>query len=253
MSSEKGKIYKITNKENGLIYIGCTVNSLSHRFNQHLYRCFKTDYKSKLYNSMKKYGQDNFTIELLEECDLSIIYETEKKYIEQYDSYNNGLNSTFGGEGCLGYVHSPEMIEAIGSVDKVDSYIDRALTNKEKIMGFGHRVYKSDVDPRAKHLKNLSKQLCQISDMMNKHDISQKIETIMKAKKNLSPNVDFYSATVYSSMGIPRDLFTPIFAASRIAGWASHIIEQLENNRLIRPRAEYTGTKSNYVPIEKRS
>jgi group I intron endonuclease len=109
MSSEKGKIYKITNKENGLIYIGCTVNSLSHRFNQHLYRCFKTDYKSKLYNSMKKYGQDNFTIELLEECDLSIIYETEKKYIEQYDSYNNGLNSTFGGEGCLGYVHSPEM------------------------------------------------------------------------------------------------------------------------------------------------
>lgn len=109
MSSEKGKIYKITNKENGLIYIGCTVNSLSHRFNQHLYRCFKTDYKSKLYNSMKKYGQDNFTIELLEECDLSIIYETEKKYIEQYDSYNNGLNSTFGGEGCLGYIHSPEM------------------------------------------------------------------------------------------------------------------------------------------------
>jgi group I intron endonuclease len=109
MSSEKGKIYKITNKENGLIYIGCTVNSLSHRFNQHLYRCFKTDYKSKLYNSMKKYGQDNFTIELLEECDLIIIYETEKKYIEQYDSYNNGLNSTFGGEGCLGYIHSPEM------------------------------------------------------------------------------------------------------------------------------------------------
>jgi len=118
MSSEKGKIYKITNKENGLIYIGCTVNSLSHRFNQHLYRCFKTDYKSKLYNSMKKYGQDNFTIELLEECDLSIIYETEKKYIEQYDSYNNGLNSTFGGEGCLGYVHSPEIRQKISENTK---------------------------------------------------------------------------------------------------------------------------------------
>lgn len=145
-----------------------------------------------------------------------------------------------------------EMIEAIGSIDKVDSFIERALTNKEKIMGFGHRVYKNDVDPRAKHLKNLSKQLCEISDMMNKHEISNRIEQLMKQKKNLSPNVDFYSATVYSSMGIPRDLFTPIFAASRIAGWASHIIEQLENNRLIRPRAEYTGTKSNYVPIEKR-
>jgi group I intron endonuclease len=108
MSTEKGKIYKITNKENGLIYIGCTINSLKHRFNEHLYRCFKTDYKSKLYNSMKKYGQENFTIELIEECDLNVIYETEKKYVEQYDSYNNGLNSTFGGEGCLGYTHSPE-------------------------------------------------------------------------------------------------------------------------------------------------
>jgi group I intron endonuclease len=118
MSTEKGKIYKITNKENGLIYIGCTVNSLSYRFNQHLYRCFKTDYKSKLYNSIKKYGQDNFTIELLEECDLSIIYETEKKYIEQYDSYNNGLNSTFGGEGCLGYVHSPEIRQKISENTK---------------------------------------------------------------------------------------------------------------------------------------
>ena len=108
MSTEKGKIYKITNKENGLIYIGCTINSLKKRFNEHLYRCFKTDYKSKLYNSMKKYGQENFTIELIEECDLNVIYETEKKYIKQYDSYNNGLNSTIGGEGCLGYTHSPE-------------------------------------------------------------------------------------------------------------------------------------------------
>jgi group I intron endonuclease len=109
MSTEKGKIYKITNKENGLIYIGCTIYSLKKRFGEHLYRCFKTDYKSKLYNSMKKYGQENFTIELIEECNLNVIYETEKKYVESYDSYNNGLNSTFGGEGCLGYTHSPEM------------------------------------------------------------------------------------------------------------------------------------------------
>ena len=108
MNTDKGKIYKITNKENGSIYIGCTINSLEKRFGEHLSRCFSSTHKSKLYNSMKKYGQENFTIELIEECDLSVIYEIEKKYIEQYDSYNNGLNSTFGGEGCLGYTHSPE-------------------------------------------------------------------------------------------------------------------------------------------------
>ena len=108
MSTEKGKIYKITNKENGLIYIGCTINTLDKRFGEHLSRCLTSTHKSKLYNSMKKYGQENFIIELIEECDLNIIYETEKKYIEQYDSYNNGLNSTIGGEGCLGYTHSPE-------------------------------------------------------------------------------------------------------------------------------------------------
>ena len=118
MSTEKGKIYKITNKENGLIYIGCTISSLKKRFSEHLYRCFKTDYKSKLYNSMKKYGQEIFTIELIEECDLSIIYETEKKYIKQYDSYTNGLNSTFGGEGCLGYTHSPEIRQKISENTK---------------------------------------------------------------------------------------------------------------------------------------
>jgi group I intron endonuclease len=118
MSIEKGKIYKITNIENNLIYIGCTINSLDKRFYEHLYRCFKTDYKSKLYNSMKKYGQENFIIELIEECDLSVIYETEKKYIEQYDSYNNGLNSTLGGEGCLGYTHSPEIRQKISENTK---------------------------------------------------------------------------------------------------------------------------------------
>ena len=109
MNIEKGKIYKITNNENGLIYIGCTISSLDKRFKEHLSRCFTSNYKSKLYNSMKKYGQENFTIELIEECDLGVIYETEKKYVEQYNSYNNGLNATIGGEGCLGYVHSPEI------------------------------------------------------------------------------------------------------------------------------------------------
>lgn len=142
MSSKKGKIYKITNKENGLIYVGCTINSLKKRFGEHLTRCFTSEYKSKLYNSMKKYGQDTFTIELIEECDLSVIYETEKKYIESYDSYNNGLNSTFGGEGCLGYTHSTEIKFKISKSLKngnshkgktyEELYGDRAEEQKEK-------------------------------------------------------------------------------------------------------------------------
>jgi group I intron endonuclease len=115
---EKGKIYKITNNINGLIYIGCTINSLDKRFYEHLYRCYNTDYKSKLYNSIKKYGKENFIIELIEECDLSVIYETEKKYIKEYDSYKNGLNSTFGGEGCLGYIHSDEIRKKISENTK---------------------------------------------------------------------------------------------------------------------------------------
>lgn len=118
MSTQKGKIYKITNLVNGLIYIGCTVNQINHRFEEHLYRCFKTDYKSKLYNSIKKYGKENFSIELIEECDLNIIYETEKKYIEKYDTFKNGLNSTLGGEGCLGYVHSDEIRKKISENTK---------------------------------------------------------------------------------------------------------------------------------------
>jgi len=142
MNTEKGKIYKITNKKNGLIYIGCTINSLEKRFGEHLSRCFTSEYKSKLYNSMKKYGQENFTIELIEECDLNIIYETEKKYVEQYDSYNNGLNSTFGGEGCLGYTHSPEKKVKISESLKngnshkgktyVELYGDKADEQREK-------------------------------------------------------------------------------------------------------------------------
>lgn len=118
MSVKKGKIYKIVNKVNQKVYIGCTINSLEQRFYEHLYRCLKTDYNSKLYNSIKKYGQENFEIILIEECDLSSIYETEKKYIKEYNSYDDGLNSTFGGEGCLGYIHSPEIRKKISEGTK---------------------------------------------------------------------------------------------------------------------------------------
>jgi group I intron endonuclease len=118
MSIKKGKIYKIVNKVNEKVYIGCTINSLEQRFYEHLYRCLKTDYKSKLYNSIKKYGEENFEISLIEECDLSCIYETEKKYIKEYNSYEEGMNSTYGGEGCLGHVHSPEIRKKISEGTK---------------------------------------------------------------------------------------------------------------------------------------
>lgn len=115
---DKGKIYKITNIVNGKIYIGCTIHSLKRRFSEHLYRCEKTDINTKLYNSIRKYGIESFKIELIEECDLNVIYETEKKYIELYDTFNNGLNSTFGGEGCLGYTHSSEIRKKISEIIK---------------------------------------------------------------------------------------------------------------------------------------
>jgi group I intron endonuclease len=118
MSIILGKIYKITNTKNNLIYVGCTINSLEQRFYEHIYRCFKTDYKSKLYNSIKKYGIENFKIDLIEECGLNLIYETEKKYIKEFDTYTNGLNSTLGGEGTLGYVHSPEIRKKISNNTK---------------------------------------------------------------------------------------------------------------------------------------
>lgn len=113
MSIQVGKVYKIVNKINNKVYIGCTINSLNERFYEHLYRCFKTDYKSKLYSSIKKYGKENFEIILLEECSSDVLYKTEKKYIIEYNSYEQGMNSTFGGEGCLGYQHSSEIKEKI--------------------------------------------------------------------------------------------------------------------------------------------
>ncbi|MBD2863799.1 citrate synthase [Paenibacillus oceani] len=144
------------------------------------------------------------------------------------------------------------MLEEIGTSSDVEAYINNKLANKEKIMGFGHRVYKNG-DPRAKHLQKMSRELGKITNNMNWYDMSIKIEELVTGQKGLKPNVDFYSASVYTSLEIPRDLFTPIFAISRVSGWTAHILEQYENNRLIRPRAEYTGpVNQKYVPIESR-
>ena len=145
-----------------------------------------------------------------------------------------------------------KMLTEIGSIENVDTYINNKLANKEKIMGFGHRVYRKG-DPRAKHLREMSQRLTNLTGEPKWYDMSVRIEELVTSQKPLPPNVDFYSASVYHSLGIDHDLFTPIFAVSRMSGWIAHILEQYENNRLIRPRAEYIGPDmQKYVPIEDR-
>lgn len=145
-----------------------------------------------------------------------------------------------------------KMLMDIGELENVDAYVKKAFENKEKIMGFGHRVY-SQGDPRAKHLKMMSKQLAEITGETKWYEMSARMEEIVTSDKKLPPNVDFYSASVYHSLGIDHDLFTPIFAISRTSGWLGHILEQYKNNRLIRPRAQYIGPqKQKYVRLEDR-
>ena len=145
------------------------------------------------------------------------------------------------------------MLIEMGSLERVDDALHEKLARKEKIMGFGHRVYHTE-DPRATHLRAMSKALAESSGETRWYDMSRRIEKIMNDEKKLNSNVDFYSASVYYMLGIPPDLFTPIFAVSRISGWAAHVLEQYEHNRLIRPRAEYIGPEypQPYVPVEKR-
>jgi citrate synthase len=149
------------------------------------------------------------------------------------------------------------MLEKIGSAENAVPFIRNALVNKEKIMGFGHRVYRNG-DPRAKWLRKMSESLAAQTNNPKWYQMSVLIDDVMvaeaKAKgKDLLPNVDFYSASVYTYLNIPRDLFTPIFAVARISGWTAQILEQWAGNRLIRPRAEYRGIASAaYVPIDRR-
>jgi len=145
-----------------------------------------------------------------------------------------------------------KMLLEIGDLDKVEPWVDQALAEKRKIMGIGHAVYKTE-DPRATWLRKFSKQMADKTGVSKWFDMSQKIEQLMHEKKGMFPNVDFYSASTYYLMGIPLDLYTPIFAVSRISGWTGHILEQYANNKLIRPRAEYIGPRDlKYVPIGER-
>lgn len=144
------------------------------------------------------------------------------------------------------------MLLKIGEVDKAGTYIQGALERHERIMGFGHRVYKTE-DPRATHLRQMSRELGERTGDSRWYEISHIIEEYIKEHKGLNANVDFYSASVYYMMGIPIDLDTPIFACSRVTGWTAHVLEQYANNRLIRPRAEYIGPKNvPYVPVGQR-
>jgi citrate synthase len=145
------------------------------------------------------------------------------------------------------------MLLEVGDADKAVERVHAMLARKAKIPGFGHRVYRTE-DPRATHLRAFSEQIGKSTGQENLYLMSKRVEETIKTEKKLNANVDFYSASTYYSLGIPIDLFTPIFAISRMSGWTAHILEQYHNNRLIRPRAEYKGNPDGqkWVPIEKR-
>jgi citrate synthase len=137
--------------------------------------------------------------------------------------------------------------------DRIDEFVKGKFARKEKIPGFGHRVYRTE-DPRATHLRQMSQELGKRAGNTGWVDMSQRIEALVKGEKKLNPNVDFYSASTYYTLGIPLDLYTPIFAVSRMSGWTAHILEQYANNRLIRPRADYTGSPypQRFVALDQR-
>ena len=160
------------------------------------------------------------------------------------------LKGPLHGGANEGVIH---MLLEIGSENKVDDWIEEQLAQKKKIMGIGHRVYKV-LDPRAPHLRTMAVKLSEELGEPKWIRMSERIAAIMKEKKGLNANVDFYSATVYYSLGIPTDMFTPIFAISRTSGWTAHVLEQLSDNRLYRPLSAYVGPPvgKKFVPIEER-
>lgn len=150
-----------------------------------------------------------------------------------------------------------DMLDEIGSIDKVDTWLDKALGEHRKVMGMGHRVYKAK-DPRSIVMEKMLQQLSERKGDSGVYDMLKAVEKGFRDRmeekgKPIYPNVDFFSGAVYALLGIPRDLFTPIFAASRSAGWLAHILEQRKDNRLFRPKALYVGPEPRpYVPIQKR-
>jgi citrate synthase len=172
---------------------------------------------------------------------------------DMYSAITSAIGTLKGplhGGANEGVIH---MLEDIGSEDRVDAYVEDQLAQKKKIMGIGHRVYKV-LDPRAPHLREMAIRLTEELGDAKWIRMSERIAALMKEKKGLNANVDFYSATVYYSLGIPTDMFTPVFAIARTAGWTAHVLEQLADNRLYRPLSEYTGPAvgKKVVPIDER-
>ena len=172
---------------------------------------------------------------------------------DMYSAITSAIGTLKGplhGGANEGVIH---MLQEIGSLEAVDQWVADALEQRKKIMGIGHRVYKT-LDPRAPHLKAMAVQLSKKLGESKWIQMSERIAEIMKREKNLNANVDFYSATVYYSLGIPTDLFTPIFAIARMSGWTAHVLEQLADNRLFRPLSDYVGKPFGLkvVPIEER-
>jgi citrate synthase len=139
-----------------------------------------------------------------------------------------------------------------GGVENVEAFVRSELDSGRKLMGFGHRVYKTE-DPRATHLRKMSEELAELTGNSRYYEMSRRMEQVVLDAKGLYPNVDFFAASVYHALGIPTDLFTPVFAISRMSGWTAHVIEQHEDNRLIRPDSEYTGPRDqHWVPVDQR-
>lgn len=175
MSVKKGIIYKITNLINKKEYVGCTIYPIKKRFEEHIYRCLKTDSNTKFCNSVRKYGVKNFNVEIIEECDISIIYEREKFYIKEFKSYDNGLNSTFGGEGCLGYTHSPEIRQ------KISENVKNGNSHKGKTY---EELYGDKADEeREKRRMSVKKGWDSISDEKKENRVNKLTETTRKNSK----------------------------------------------------------------------
>jgi citrate synthase len=145
------------------------------------------------------------------------------------------------------------MLEEIGELSNVEPYLEKVLSSpKGRVMGFGHRVYKVE-DPRATVLRRMAKELTDRTGHSKWFDMSRRIEDVMKQGKGINVNVDFFSASVYGSLGLDPDLYTPIFAVSRVAGWLAHVQEQHGDNRLIRPKSNYIGHRDRpFVPVGER-
>jgi group I intron endonuclease len=172
---EKGYIYKVTNQINKKEYIGCTITTLKKRFEEHAWRCLKTDSNTKFCNSIKKYGIENFEIELIEECDIIIIYEREKFFINEFKTYYTGLNSTIGGEGCLGYKHSKEIRE------KISKSLKNGRSHKGKTYEeiYGDRVN----DEKERRRDSVKKSWDILSENEKKERIKKQQETVQKKSK----------------------------------------------------------------------